>query len=146
MLGRHVETLMNTHGSEYPYQGLPLRPLSSNPAVVGNFESAIAKVHQQTPASNLKFSVDQAHLEAFSQQFTHASLGNNHSLDYGPEGYQTAVDTLERFKVVPFGHNAVISRDSLTYIDTDRGRLALLGINASQRIPATEEIDSLCVS
>ncbi len=144
MLGRHVETLMNTHGSEYPYRGFPLRMLSGNPAVVGNFESAIAKVHQQTPANNLRFSVDEAHLEAFSQQFTHASLGNNHSLDYGPEGYQTAVDALESFKVVPFGHNAVISRDSLTYIDTDRGRLALLGINASQRIPATEEIDSLC--
>ncbi len=144
MLGRHVETLMRQEGAEYPYSGVALHEFSSQPAVVANFESAIAPVHTQTAANTMRFSVDKAYLQSFGKYVTHASLANNHSLDYGEEGYLNAVSLLEKESVSVFGHNTRIDAESISYLNTTRGRIALIGVNATQRIPEEFEITSVC--
>lgn len=144
MLGRYVETLMNTNGSDYPYTQINLKSFSNKPAVVGNFESAIATVHKQSPAGTMRFSVDQRHLAAFGANFTHASLANNHSLDYGAEGYLNALTLLEQNSLAVFGHNAIIDNNSISYIETEKGRVAIIGMNATQHIPSVAEIESVC--
>jgi poly-gamma-glutamate synthesis protein (capsule biosynthesis protein) len=144
MLGRNVETLMNTNGSDYPYTQLSLKSLSNNPAVVGNFEAAVATKHRQTPSGVMRFSIDQKHLADFGANFTHASLANNHSLDYGTEGYLNAVSLLEQSSVDVFGHNTLIDSESIAYIEADKGRVAIIGVNASQHIPTETEIESVC--
>ncbi|MEK7462065.1 MAG: CapA family protein [Patescibacteria group bacterium] len=143
MLGRYVETLMIENGSTYPYSALSLNKLSAKPAVVGNFEAAMALIHTQTPHNTLRFSVSNDYLEAFSEQFTHASLANNHSLDFNEEAYLNTVHLLEKQSVDVFGHNSRIDKSSLSYLETKRGVIALLGINASQHIPEESELVTL---
>jgi gamma-polyglutamate biosynthesis protein CapA len=144
MLGRHVETLLGRYGSAYPFSELQLSQFSKDPAVIGNFESAVSPVHVQTPENVMRFSVAEEYVAAFGENFTHASLANNHSLDYGESGYLNAVTLLQKYGVSVFGHNTVISKDSISYIETMRGKVAIIGINATQRIPEEQEIISVC--
>ncbi len=144
MLGRHVETLMNRSDSSYPYTDFLLQELSATPAVVANFEASASAFHVQAPANTMRFSVDEKHLGAFSENFDFASLANNHSLDFQEEGYLNARTLLEQRGVSVFGHNARIDKDSITYLETQRGKIALIGVNASQRIPEEAEITSVC--
>ncbi len=144
MLGRHVETLLRRHGSSSVYEGLKLKELGEHPAVVGNFEAAALLPHTQTPAHTLRFSVAEENIAAFGEQFTHASLANNHSLDYGEVGYLNAVTLLENAGVAVFGHNVILDTRSLSYIETERGKIALIGVNASQKIPESKDIEAVC--
>lgn len=133
MLGRDVETKISNYGLDYPYRGLSLKDISSNAAVVGNFESSMKPQHAQTPAYNLNFSVSPLQLEELHKAgFSHVSLANNHSLDFGEEGYLNAVNLLQEAQIKPFGHNKLIDRESITYLETQRGEIAIIGINASQ--------------
>ena len=83
MMARNVEQLMKREDSSYPFDGLVLKKLTPNPAIIGNFEASMAEQHVQTEINQLKFSVDKRHLPALKQAgFTHLSLANNHSFDY----------------------------------------------------------------
>ncbi len=146
MLGRHVETLLAQQSPLYVYQGFALKELSKNPAIVGNFESAAAAPHVQTPAHTLRFSVSEQNINTFGSVFTHVSLANNHSLDYGELGYTTVSSLLESSGVSVFGHNALINTESISYIETTRGRIALIGVNASQKIPDFDAVDGVCTT
>ena len=144
MLGRHVETLLAKQGTSTVYAGFSLKNVSTQPAVIGNFEAAAALPHVQTPAHTLRFSVAEEHIEAFGNEFTHASLANNHSLDFGEVGYKNAVTLLENAGVTVFGHNSTLNFDSLSYVETERGTVAMIGINATQSIPESKDIDAVC--
>lgn len=87
MLARHVETLLKTHGSDYVWSGLS-KPLSTDPVLV-NFESAMVDPHVQTPDFTFQFATSERYLGAMREfGVTHASLMNNHSFDFGLEGFQ----------------------------------------------------------
>jgi len=132
MLARNVEQLMNRHGSDYPYRGLELSSLSKQPAVIGNFESSMSENHMPTPAFQMRFSVNQKFLSPLvAAGFTHFSLANNHSLDYGETGYAFAKTELEATHLNPFGHSTENSNDSVVYIDTPTARTAIVALNAS---------------
>jgi Bacterial capsule synthesis protein PGA_cap len=142
MLGRHVEFLMNTHGSDYPYRSMPLQALSPNPAIIGNFEASMAHVHVQAKPMQMRFSVDADHLDALhSAGFSHVSLANNHSLDYGISGYDNAFRTLRSYNIVPFGHGSEINKNSVSYLRVGERKVALVGINAINVIPSREEVE-----
>lgn len=136
LLARNVEFLMNQKGSDYPFKSFALPSLAANASVIGNFESAMPQIHRVTQAMQMNFSVNPLFLPALKDAgFTHLSLANNHSFDYGFEGYQNAVRALEENHMVAFGNGETIEADSLTYIDTKGGRVALVAVNASQRLP-----------
>jgi gamma-polyglutamate biosynthesis protein CapA len=144
MLGRHVETLLDRHGSGYVYAGYPLKLFSQNSAVVANFESAMMLPHVQTPALSMRFSAKEEYVNGFAEEFSHASLANNHSLDYDEEGYVNTVAALQSNSVSVFGHNSRIDKNSISYLKTARGTISLIGINATARTPEVEEINSVC--
>ncbi len=140
MLGRNVEVLMNREGSGYPFDGLALPSLAPNPAIVGNFEAAMATPHVMTKALQMRFSVNEVFLPALSAAgYTHASQANNHSFDYELEGYVNTKNALSRQGIAPFGHGREINRDSISYIESEAGIVALVGINASASIPRLQE-------
>ena len=96
MLGRNVEYLMQKEGMSYPFSGLDLSSLYPKAAIVGNFESSMVTPHIQTPAYAMKFSVLEAALkEVSAAQFTHLSLANNHSFDYGVAGFKNAKEKIK---------------------------------------------------
>lgn len=142
MLGRNVEYLMNKEGTSYPFSGLNISSLFSNAAVIGNFESSMAIEHVETPAYAMKFSVSEAVLADVKQAgFTHLSLGNNHSYDYGVTGYKNAIEKLSDYSLTPFGSGVEVGSHSITITKTSKGDIALIGINASQQIPSKEDIE-----
>ncbi|MBP6924557.1 MAG: CapA family protein [Candidatus Pacebacteria bacterium] len=144
MLARNVEVLMDSQGLDYPYQGLVLTALAQNPAIVGNFEASMNTAHTPTPAYQMKFSVRVDTLSALAEAgFSHVSLANNHSLDYGIDGYKNATARLLENNIAPFGHGAIINQNSISYIDTPRGIVALVGINASGNIPTKQDIKNV---
>jgi Bacterial capsule synthesis protein PGA_cap len=144
MLGRNVEHLMRSEGSDYPYRGLDLTASHPQSAVVGNFESSMSTEHVETPAYAMRFSVAEMFLPALQKaHFTHLSLANNHSSDNGEVGYQNALTKLMEHGFLPFGNGEAFTKDSISYIDTEKGSVALIGINASQRIPSELEIEKV---
>lgn len=144
MLARNVEVLMDREGFDYPYEGLSLSTLAQNPAIVGNFESSMLTPHIMTPAYQMKFSTRSDVLPALAEAgFSHVSLANNHSLDYGAEGYKNATTRLLEANIATFGHGTTIDDKSISYIDTPQGIIALVGINASANIPTKQDIKSV---
>lgn len=141
MLGRNVEYLASEHGAEYPFSGWALPMVFNNAAIIGNFESSMATPHVVTPAYAMKFSVAEHMIPELSKAgFTHLSLANNHSFDYGTEGFKTTQSMLLAHGLYSFGNGITIDRESVTTIDTVRGTIAMVGLNATARIPTDEEI------
>jgi gamma-polyglutamate biosynthesis protein CapA len=144
MLARNVEVLMEREGVDYPYAGLDLRTLASNSAIVGNFEASMATPHRITPAYHMTFSVKEDFIPGLvSSGFTHLSLANNHSLDYGIEGYQVATTKILTQGIESFGHGVLLDSKSISYIDTTTGIIALVAINASASIPTRNDIETV---
>lgn len=136
MLARNVEYLMNINGKEYPFAAMDLKSFATNAAVIGNFESAMSPEHITTPAFGMTFSTASSALPHLKEAgFTHLSLANNHSYDYAEDGYQNTVALLQKNKFVPFGNGKSLGQESVTYIDIPQGRIALIAVNASEKIP-----------
>lgn len=144
MMARNVEQLMKRNGPDYPFAGVELSDFASNPAIIGNFESSMALEHTQTPVNQLKFSTNQEHIEALKEAgFTHLSLANNHSFDYGVSGYNNAVTLLEKLDIETFGQEYAVNNSSISYIETSNGTFALIGINASDGRLSSEQIEEV---
>ena len=140
MLARNVEVLMRRETASYPFEGLTLTTLAPNSAIVGNFESAMATPHIMTKALQMKFSVDETFLPALKAAgFTHMSQANNHSFDYDTKGFAYTGRALDRQSIAAFGNSSEITKSSITYVDSDFGTVALVGINASAHIPRPQE-------
>lgn len=104
MLGRHVETLMNEYGLWYPFVGTE-RLIEGVDVAVGNFEATVPKEHSQTPNRNLKLSVKEAYMGTLRDVgFDILSLANNHSYDFGKEGYENTLRSCKDADLVCGGH------------------------------------------
>lgn len=127
MLARHVETLMARYGSSYPYQNLNRDDMAF---WIGNFESTVLDDHKKTEDFKLNFSVDKQHLTALKDfGFTHLSLANNHTFDYGPSGYEETVNNLNNFEV--FGNPTTINENSVSYVAFNNLTVGIIGIHAT---------------
>jgi poly-gamma-glutamate capsule biosynthesis protein CapA/YwtB (metallophosphatase superfamily) len=132
MLARNVEAIMSRNGQDFPFAGLDLSQLAPNAAIVGNFESSMAIEHAQTPANNLKFSVNNNYLKTVNNaHFTHLSLANNHSFDFSESGYLNTIEQLSKYNIETFGHEYSVASQSISIVKTPHGAVALIGVNAS---------------
>lgn len=140
LLSRKVERYMRTEGIDYPFRGT--RSLFSNKtAVVINFEAAIPFVHKPTPDFITQFSVATSVLPILSEiGITHASLANNHSVDFGRTGYDNTWRTLQDVAVIPFGDSDNISSSSITVIELGRYKIGLLGVHSVFAMPNQSDL------
>jgi poly-gamma-glutamate synthesis protein (capsule biosynthesis protein) len=132
MLGRHVERLMKREGGDYPFRGVPLNALSENAAIIGNFEASVPAVHVPTPNYQLQFSVATTSLNYLQEAgFTHFSLANNHSFDHGEYGYRSTLQAFQEANISVFGSGRDVTSQSISYIETTIGKVAIVAINTS---------------
>jgi poly-gamma-glutamate synthesis protein (capsule biosynthesis protein) len=127
---RNVEVLMDRYGPDYPFSGLSLPSLHTNAAIVGNLESAIPEKHQATPALNLTFSTRSSFVDTFiDHEYTHLSIANNHSDDFGVRGLANTISLLTEADLQVFGETPAFAYDSISTLSTDYGRIALIGLD-----------------
>ena len=138
LLARVVERQMREHGVGYPFAGFPLA--SSTLAVV-NFESAVPVEHAPTPPFSVRFSTDSAFLTALTENgITHAGLANNHSFDFGNQGFSHTRSALVNAGITPFGHPRELSPVSMSYLNLAGGRVSVVGINALAGDPTPRDL------
>ncbi len=143
MLARHVEYLMDKYGANYPYKQIVF-PNMENSFLVGNFESSIAPKHKKTPNFNFQFSSNPKYVGSLREfGFTHLSLANNHSFDYGTEGYQNAGNILKNNNIITFGHPTQAATSSMTYLELQNHTIALIGLHNLFITPTKEEVGNI---
>lgn len=130
LLARNVEHLMNIKGRSYPFEGLSFSEISKNKYVVGNFEAAVPAKHTQTPTNQIKFSVSENFLPPLKEAgFTHLSLANNHSYDFGHDGFLNTKTALDENRLVTFGSEVSLDYGSVTLLPIRDFNVALIGIH-----------------
>ncbi len=134
MLGRHVEQLSLLYGFEYPYKNL-LSILKSADFTVGNFEGTVPSKHIPTEAYELQFSfADNAFHQAATVGFDILSLANNHSDDYGVNGYQNTQNLCSLYEIVCTGHPTHVTDDSVSYVTVNEERIAIVFIDGTDSL------------
>jgi gamma-polyglutamate biosynthesis protein CapA len=143
MLGRHVEVLAKRHGISYLTAAMvPIT--ASNITIVANFESAMATPHKPTESGEMRFSTDRSLLPVLRELgVTHASLANNHALDYSVSGYENTKAELSALGIVPFGHPTVLSSSSISYQVVAGTKVAVIGIHTLFVEPSTSALTTV---
>jgi poly-gamma-glutamate synthesis protein (capsule biosynthesis protein) len=142
LLARNVEYLTYLHGIDYSTKRIAGN-LPDAQFVIANFESSVAIPHRRTRAYTTQFSTPEWMLPVLTHlQITHASLANNHSLDFGNVGYHNAQRLLTEAGIVPFGHQREISTTSLAYIG-DEVTIGIIAINSVFFEPMRSELQAL---
>ena len=104
MLGRMVEGLMERRGAGYPFQRLS-KALGDADAAVGNLEGAINSDHVRTPEGSLAFSFTPGTSRTLAENhFAILSLANNHTYDFGENGFADTTRYLESQSIRAIGH------------------------------------------
>lgn len=142
MLARTVETQVRAIGEKHFFDGV-LSLHEQAPFVVGNFEAVIPETHTQTPNFTFQFSVDTAFVPMLSRAgFTHFSLANNHANDYGKDARAHTVAVLKESGITSFGSPSDIGTTSVTYIENNGTRIALIGLQTVIGTPDMSALDA----
>ena len=75
--------------------------------------------------------------------FTHLSLANNHTFDYGLPGYNQTISTLWNFGFIPFGHPTIFSTSSVTFLEVGDLTISLIALHTLFSAPSTETISGV---
>lgn len=128
MLARSVEKTLLNLPREHAF--LMMNDLFNNNVVVGNFEASVPVVHEPTPNFTFKFSVTPELLPILTNaNVTYLSLANNHALDHGADGYRNTLNELRKNRLIPFGYPTSLSTSSVSYIDLDEKRVAVIALS-----------------
>jgi poly-gamma-glutamate synthesis protein (capsule biosynthesis protein) len=94
MLARDLVTLMDSHGSTYPFERVA-QVLADADITVGNLEGTFTE--RGTPANKqYVFRTPPRHASGLALAgIDVVSLANNHALDYGPEGLRNTITSLD---------------------------------------------------
>jgi gamma-polyglutamate biosynthesis protein CapA len=142
MLARNVENLMRTYGYQYPFS--QLQKSTSTRYLVGNFEATIPKIHVPTQSMQFSFSVHSDFVKGLQEYgFTHLSLANNHSYDFGSDSYEHTKKIFENHALNYFGDQRNQASSTIAYVTLDEATVALLGIYAVDTAPTKGELDTL---
>lgn len=141
-LGRDVERRNIGIEEVLPFEVFAL--FATSTAIVINFEGAIPQIHTPTPDFGMQFSIDQRFLPVMAKSgITHASLANNHALDYGKAGLQHTISVLDSVGITPFGHPTELRTDSVRYITAPPHQIALVGLHTLFNEPSQSDIDEV---
>lgn len=141
LLARNVESLMKKSGADYPYQGTNFNSLTSKYYLFANFEATVPINHKQTQVNKIKFSVAQDFIPTLKAVgFSHLSLANNHSYDYGEAAVANTKRLFIENGLVPFGNFKNLNDDSVSYISIADFKVSVIGIHALQTKFSDEEL------
>ncbi|MCD5380961.1 MAG: CapA family protein [Candidatus Pacebacteria bacterium] len=144
LLARNVEHLMNRTSPSYPFQGISLRRAASDSYVFGNFESSIPEDHITTEVNKINFSVNKKFIPAAAKAgFTHFSLANNHSNDFGDDAFVNTTKVLSDSNIESFGHTRDFDINSVSFVSVKDAIVAVVGLHTLLNPPTQEEIDSV---
>jgi len=142
MLARDVERKMVNQGPNYPFQGFAIDTAKSY--AVANFESTIPEKHILTPNNTFQFSTKVEYLTNVRQAgFTHASLANNHSFDYGLAGYNHTISKMWDNDLIPFGHPTIVATSAVVILEVSTQRVAIIGVNITFGQPNEASLKSI---
>lgn len=143
MLGRHVERLNKQFGTGYSFLNTTF--LSDRPQhLVGNFEAAIPLTHIPTPNFQFRFSVHPNILPSLKMAgFSHVSLANNHTYDFGGKGFDNTKLELGEQNISSFGHPVDLSTSSVVFLPVKDITIAIVAIHTLFQTPASEKISAV---
>ncbi len=102
MLDRYVRTTINQHDADWPFA--KIQPELIGHAVIGNLEGPITTNSSVATDTRLIFTFDPKHIAGLADSgFTHFSLANNHTLNFGPAGLDATRATLSTNGLKFFG-------------------------------------------
>jgi poly-gamma-glutamate synthesis protein (capsule biosynthesis protein) len=147
LLGREVGRIMEREGPKYPFLHVETL-LQSVDATVGNFESAIPLRYRETPDFGFALSVKQEYLQTLKDVgFDILSLANNHSMDFGPEGFLNTATVCDAGGLLCIGNpiNKAESQTAIVKVGSTRvGIIALYAVNGdiavNQLLPQVETL------
>ncbi len=129
MLGRNVENLMEKYGDDYPFKNI--QSLLKEPdAVVANLEGPVMENHKHTPSLSVRFAFDERIPKLLADNnIKIVSLANNHTFDYGGDGYASTVRFVQAGGVDYIGHPFAIN-DKYVLRKTIKGKkFVFVGFN-----------------
>ncbi|OGY34345.1 MAG: AmmeMemoRadiSam system protein B [Candidatus Andersenbacteria bacterium RIFCSPLOWO2_12_FULL_45_8] len=139
MLGRYVETLMNSAGENYPFEKIS-QFLRGIDIVSGNLEGTIITDHKQTPDFSTKFSFSPRVAKTLRlNNFSLVSLANNHALDYGENGLKETSGFLKQFEIDTSGHPSKIEGTKVATKDVRGQKIAFASFNFTGPYPKEQE-------
>lgn len=142
MLGRDVERRLEGKDPSLLFSNLTFLK-GEGVYTVGNFESAIPKIHIKTPNNTFRFSVASSTLPGLKRAgFTHFSLANNHTFDYGQPGFASTLSSMSEAELVAFGHPSLVATSSVAVIPGTGVRVGILAIHTLYGDPGSAELDT----
>jgi len=139
MLGRYVETFINSAGENYPFEKIR-QFLRGIDIVSGNLEGAIIKDHKQTPDFSTKFSFSPRTAKILRlNNFNLVFLANNHTFDYGENGLAETNGFLKQFEIVASGHPSKIGETYVAIKDVRGQKIAFTSFNFTGPYPKEQE-------
>src|SRR3989344_944336 len=146
MFGRHVETLMESNGPDYPFQKIK-EFLKGYNFVVANLEGAITKDHAKSPDQSFKFSFPPESGRVLrDNNITLLSIANNHALDYGDRGFTETKKYLAESGINYFGHPVGSPRNYVFQKKFGERNVIFLGFNSTYPSFHIEEAEKLVKS
>lgn len=115
MLGRHVRTLMDSHGMDYVFEKMPEYFIGGADVVFGNLEGPI-KGRGKSGGTAMNFSFNEDIAEFLKRHgFTLVSIANNHAVDQGWDGRNTTIAALDSAGLGWCGHPSEADPKSVYY-------------------------------
>ncbi len=143
MLARDVDRRSRrAQSAAYPFERISFSNLPAY--VIGNFEATMPVRYRETPPFTFTFAVPSTSASVITDAgFTHLSLANNHSLDFGDTGYEETVSYLSEAGLTVGGHSTTISSSSVVYLDTSSHRVAVVMLSVVGSMSSSTELQSV---
>lgn len=130
MLARDVERTIKNRGTNWPF--LQLSPSLTHFAdiIIGNLETTIRSEELLEEENVLNFDTIPSNLEILKEAgFTHLSLANNHTDDFGSTVTTTTRNAVTNNEMIPFGDPAK-SPEYIERLEIDGVNISLIGFHA----------------
>ena len=129
MLARSVEAAILEHGTDYPFAKLGSL-FSETDAVIGNFEGTVRPEQHLEVTNQMNFDTTPDNVTMLAKAgFTHLSLANNHTDDYGNAVTELTRQTISDNHITPFG-DPVQSENFIRHETINGISISIIGFHA----------------
>lgn len=143
MLGRAVESFMDEQGELYPFEMIS-DDIKHADLAVANFEGVVPAEHIHTPSMTFRFSIKDAYLKTLHDVgFDVLSRANNHSFDYGKEGFEYMKSRCFVHGLVCRGNPFGIQENSSAIVEVKNKKVGILFLHTLYDQPRDDLILSI---